>query len=121
MIKIHRQWLACAALAAAAMPLSTMAQSRPTGLGLSAPYSAVFANPVAPEALERLRGGTEVVKNDMALTGAVTGNTAVNVATGSNAINAGSFANMTGLPVVIQNTGANVLIQSALIVNLQIN
>jgi hypothetical protein len=66
------------------------------------------------------RGGTQV-RNDMVLSGTTADNSASHVATGNNAINAGAFANMSGLPVVIQNSGANVLIQSAVILNLQMN
>ena len=68
--------------------------------------------------LARQRGGTDT-RNDARIDGAVTANTAVNVATGANSIDAGSFAHMAGIPVVIQNSGANVLIQNATIINLQ--
>ncbi|HEY5801658.1 MAG TPA: hypothetical protein VIT92_15660 [Burkholderiaceae bacterium] len=74
---------------------------------------------LADGALEGLRGGTEVVVNENKLSGAVTGNSAVNVNTGSNFITNGSFANSAGVPIVIQNSGANVLIQNATIINLQ--
>lgn len=81
----------------------------------------VFATPVDPAVLDTLRGGSLLVHNDMTLTGTTADNTARNVTTGTNAISAGAFANMSGLPVVIQNSGANVLIQSAVILNLQMN
>ncbi|AOF87242.1 hypothetical protein BSY239_2982 [Hydrogenophaga sp. RAC07] len=67
------------------------------------------------------RGGSTQVRNNMTLTGTTADNSAHNVNTGDNAISAGAFANMSGMPVVIQNSGANVLIQSAVILNLQMN
>jgi hypothetical protein len=70
--------------------------------------------------LERLRGGSDPVWNDMKLNGTVATNTAQNVVTGANTIGGGAFANAVGLPTVIQNSGANVLIQNATIVNVQI-
>ena len=131
---IEIKWLVCAALAMAASAQVT-AQSSNVELYISATpardagvVGAVGAvgvvglgNPVASASLAKLRGGTEVVNNDMRLAGTTAGNTAFNVATGSNAISAGAFANMSGFPVVIQNSGANVLIQNAVILNLQIN
>ena len=56
----------------------------------------------------------------MRLNGAVSGNTALNVASGMNSISSGSFSNAAGLPVAIQNSGANVLIQNATIINIQL-
>ena len=131
---IEIKWLVCAAFAVAASAQVT-AQSSNVELYISATparhagvVGAVGAvgvvglgNPVASASLAKLRGGTEVVNNDMRLAGTTAGNTAFNVATGSNAISAGAFANMSGFPVVIQNSGANVLIQNAVILNLQIN
>jgi hypothetical protein len=60
-----------------------------------------------------------MVKNDMALSGAVSDNAAVDVRTGSNFVGQGAFNNASGLPTVIQNSGANVLIQNATIINIQ--
>lgn len=80
---------------------------------------AAFGKPVASEKLDDIRGGAEVVVNDMRLSGVVADNSANRVFTGSNAINEGSFANASGLPTVIQNTGANTLIQNATIINVQ--
>ncbi|MBT2325563.1 hypothetical protein J7E62_24835 [Variovorax paradoxus] len=80
-----------------------------------------FSKPVDSAVLAGYRGGSQLVHNEMELSGTTADNTARNVNTGSNAISAGSFANMTGLPVVIQNTGANVLIQNAVILHLQMN
>jgi hypothetical protein len=121
--------LACVALAlAVALPARAIAQeeSAQGGAANSAmngtlQNTGVFEQPVATARLAALRGGTEVVHNEMTLAGTTTGNSAINVATGSNAISAGAFSSMSGLPVVIQNSGANVLIQNAVILNLQIN
>ena len=82
--------------------------------------SGFVARAVDAATLAGQRGGTQV-RNDMTLTGTTADNTASHVSTGNNAISAGAFANMNGLPVVIQNSGANVLIQSAVILNLQVN
>jgi hypothetical protein len=70
-------------------------------------------------ALDDLRGGSELVLNDMQLNGTVANTRATQVITGNNSISEGSFANASGLPTVIQNSGANVLIQNATIVNVQ--
>lgn len=78
-----------------------------------------FGKPVGTEALADIRGGAEVVVNDMRLAGVVADNTANRVITGSNAISDGAFANASGLPTVIQNTGANTLIQNATILNVR--
>lgn len=74
---------------------------------------------VAEDKLEAIRGGAELVVNDMRLDGAVANNTANRVITGSNTISDGAFANASGLPTVIQNSGANTLIQNATILNVR--
>lgn len=74
---------------------------------------------MSADQLGNYRGGTDIVSNDMRLSGTVADNSAINVATGMNTINGGAFTNASGLPIVIQNTGANVLIQNATIVNVQ--
>ncbi|NMM13151.1 MAG: hypothetical protein HHJ17_06370 [Rhodoferax sp.] len=78
-----------------------------------------FGTPVASSQLEAYRGGFDLVKNDMQLSGTVANNSAFNVMTGSNSIADGSFTNSSGFPMVIQNSGSNVLIQNATIINLQ--
>lgn len=78
-----------------------------------------LGTPLASAQLEGYRGGFDVVKNDMQLTGAVTNNSAVDVLSGSNFIADGSFANASGMPMVVQNSGSNVLIQNAMIINVQ--
>ncbi len=90
----------------------TSAISEPVGFAAQA---------VDADTLASQRGGSTQVNNDMTLAGTTADNTATHVTTGNNAISSGSFANMSGMPVVIQNSGANVLIQSAVILNLQMN
>jgi hypothetical protein len=113
--------------AGAAVPVAPLATTvvAPAGAAGMAPPAARAGDPfsmaaLAPERLERVRGGADAVWNDMKLSGAVSGNTAVNVATGSNIITNGSFSSASGLPIAIQNSGANVLIQNATIVNVQL-
>ncbi len=91
----------------AASPLPPAGASDGIGIALSA------------TALDDLRGGSDLVFNDMQLKGTVANTRASQVITGSNAISEGSFANASGLPTVIQNSGANVLIQNATILNVQ--
>ncbi|WP_147321390.1 hypothetical protein [Rhodoferax lacus] len=79
-----------------------------------------FGAPAQEAQLDNLRGGFDLVKNDMQLSSAVAGNSAVNVVTGNNTIGDGAFANAGGLPMVIQNSGSNVSIQNATIVNVQL-
>jgi hypothetical protein len=69
--------------------------------------------------LEHFRGGFDVVKNDMQLSGTVANNSTYNVVSGNNLITGGSFSNASGFPTVVQNSGSNVLIQNATIINLQ--
>ncbi|MDQ3061217.1 MAG: hypothetical protein M3R45_17175 [Pseudomonadota bacterium] len=103
------------------IPLAPASLLTTPAAAVASPVSELFDKPVATELLERHRGGSDSVHNDMTLTGTTTGNTAIQVATGNNAIGSGSFAGMSGLPVVIQNSGANVLIQNAVILHLEIN
>ncbi|MDO8448003.1 MAG: hypothetical protein Q7T10_04270 [Rhodoferax sp.] len=78
-----------------------------------------FGVPMTSRQLGDYRGGFDLVKNDMKLSGTVADNAAVNVTTGSNYIADGAFTNASGFPTVIQNSGSNVLIQNATIINLQ--
>ncbi|MCA3235827.1 MAG: hypothetical protein INH06_26555, partial [Cupriavidus sp.] len=73
----------------------------------------------ATEKLDDVRGGAEVVVNDMRLHGTVGDNAAINTFSGNNIVSEGSFSNAAGLPTVIQNSGNNVLIQNATILNVQ--
>ncbi len=101
-----------------AFPAQAIAE---TPQGGARPVSGLFDKPVAMTALDKYRGGSDLVQNDMKLMGTTAGNTATDVTTGSNVIGTGSFSNMSGLPLVIQNSGANVLIQNAVILHLQMN
>jgi len=103
-------WCLTADVNADELPITHGASAVP---GLGVPLEAVQ--------LETYRGGFDVVKNDMLLSGAVTNNSAVDVLSGSNYIANGSFANANGVPMVVQNSGSNVLIQNATIINLQIH
>lgn len=78
-----------------------------------------LGKPVGSDKLQDIRGGSELVVNDMRLAGTVADNSANRVISGSNSIAEGSFASAAGLPTVIQNTGSNVLIQNATIINVQ--
>ncbi len=100
----------------AATPQTTVDAS---AQGQTGTVLAGLGKPVGTDALAEIRGGAEVVVNDMRLAGVVADNTANRVITGSNAISDGAFANASGLPTVIQNTGANTLIQNATILNVR--
>jgi hypothetical protein len=78
-----------------------------------------FGQPLSSEALADYRGGFDVVKNDMLLSGSVADNTTAHVTSGGNFVGQGAFSNASGLPTVIQNSGSNVLIQNATIINVQ--
>jgi hypothetical protein len=78
-----------------------------------------LGQPLSSEALDSFRGGFDVVKNDMLLSGSVADNTAAHVNSGGNYVGQGVFNNASGLPTVIQNSGSNVLIQNATIINVQ--
>lgn len=99
---------------AAATPHNDKQQRTPSPAvdGLGAPISA--------SALQRYSGGSGVVQNNMNITGTVSNNTATHVATGDNTLTGDAFSNAAGLPSVVQNTGNNVLIQTGVIVNVQL-
>jgi len=106
-----------AASASAASAQALLADQRGVG---RAPADGQFGAAVSAGQLAAWRGGADTVSNDMHLSGAVSGNAALNVTSGMNIISSGSFSNAAGLPVAIQNSGANVLIQNATIINLQL-
>lgn len=118
-------WLTCTALVGAlpaqALAQTAMVEPLTPDAALHSARPAGFDNPVPAARLGDFRGGSDLVHNEMTLTGTTAGNTAINVATGTNTISAGAFSNMSGLPLVVQNSGANVLIQNAVILNLQMN
>ena len=111
----HALLLVCAAVT----PVAAQTVGTAPG-GAAASARTAFTKPIAAAELAQHRGGTQLVKNDVALAGTTANNTAQQVSTGSNDISAGSFANMSGIPVVIQNSGANVLIQNAVVLHLQL-
>ncbi|HZX79598.1 MAG TPA: hypothetical protein VFE72_01420 [Lysobacter sp.] len=80
-----------------------------------------FADPLAGESLDALRGGDNVhtVTNISDVDGRVDGNTATNVVSGANLVDGGAFGNAAGLSTVIQNSGNNVLIQNSTVVSIQ--
>ncbi len=103
-------------------PARAQAAEAPAAAIAEAPPAAapVFGRAADASVLADQRGGSDLVKNDMQLSGVTADNVAHNVTTGTNAIAGGSFAGASGLPIVIQNSGANVLIQNATILNLHL-
>jgi hypothetical protein len=101
--------------------LAIPAAAPPSADGATAATAAPVFGPAADSrVLADQRGGSDLVRNDMRLSGATAGNLANNVSTGANSIAGGSFSGASGLPIVIQNSGANVLIQNATILNLHL-
>ncbi len=88
-------------------------------VALPPPSAGGLGQPLSPQALDSYRGGFDVVKNDMLLSGSVADNTAAHVNSGRNFVGQGAFGGASGLPTVIQNSGSNVLIQNATIINVQ--
>lgn len=105
------------------MALSVLNEGPVATTVAEAPARAVVVSglgvPLSSDQLSSFRGGFDVVKNDMQLSGLVANNSATNIMSGNNSIADGSFANASGFPMVIQNSGSNVLIQNATIINLQ--
>lgn len=82
----------------------------------------LFATPVATDALDELRGGTDnktIITNVSDVNGKVDGNAAINTVSGANLVDGGAFGNAAGLSTVIQNSGNNVLIQNSTVVSVQ--
>ncbi len=63
--------------------------------------------------------GMALITNTNDLDAALYSNSATDVVTGTNVVSDGSLANNSGMSTVIQNSGNNVLIQSAVILNIQ--
>lgn len=99
--------------------LPEIAQAAPEPVAVEQPASSDLGSAVALESLADMRGGAEVVDNDILVNGRIEDAVADDVLTGNNSVTAGSFANASGISTVIQNTGANVLIQNAMIVNVK--
>jgi hypothetical protein len=78
-----------------------------------------FGTPIEGGVLTGYRGGFDLIKNDMQLSGTVTNNVAAHTLSGNNYISDSAFSNASGLPMVVQNSGSNVLIQNATIIHVQ--
>jgi hypothetical protein len=78
-----------------------------------------FGQAVSTSALQHYSGGT-LVQNNQTITGTVSGDTASQITTGNNSVSGNTLQGATGLPSVVQNTGNNVLIQTGVIVNVQL-
>ena len=78
-----------------------------------------LGTPIEGGVLKAFRGGFDLVKNDMQLSGTVSNNVAAHTISGSNFISDNAFSNASGLPMVVQNSGSNVLIQNATIIHVQ--
>ena len=125
----HFRWLIFGAMCASAVywPLQAAADDAVEAVDVVQAAPAATANvemfgsaAVIPESLDDLRGGADLVLNDIKSDGMVRDNQAYNLTTGNNWITEGSFAGATGFPTVVQNSGNNVLIQNATIINLQV-
>ncbi|RDS85078.1 hypothetical protein DWU98_03840 [Dyella monticola] len=78
-----------------------------------------LGSPVSANTLQHYSGGG-LVQNNMNITGTVSNDTTSHVTTGDNTLTGDAFSNAAGLPSVVQNTGNNVLIQTGVIVNVQL-
>ncbi|WER49596.1 hypothetical protein CupriaWKF_20890 [Cupriavidus sp. WKF15] len=111
---------AAQASGAGAAGIGTAAVAK-TDLGMGAksnPFGA-SAVAIASDKLDGVRGGAELVVNDMRLHGTVADNSVVNPISGNNIVSDGAFASAAGIPTAIQNSGNAVLIQNATIINVQ--
>jgi hypothetical protein len=88
-----------------------------SGLG-SAGNDGGFDAAVSDDTLAGQRG-MALITNTNDLDAALYSNSATDVVTGTNVVRDGSLANNSGMSTVIQNSGNNVLIQSAVILNIQ--
>jgi hypothetical protein len=75
---------------------------------------------VATDSALSISRGTDNVTSTNNLGASLYGNSALNTVTGGNFVTNGAFASSTGFSTVVQNSGNNVLIQSALILNLNV-
>ena len=114
--------LPCALL----LPVAVLAGAGPAPTERTpAPASAVpaaFGPPLAPDALEAVRGGDRSerrVDNTVAIDGTLDGNSARDIASGDNRVQGDAFGHAAGINTLIQNTGSNVLIQNGMTVNVQ--
>lgn len=108
-------FLATPSMAAAGDPPAPL-QSAPAPVpGFEGP---AFAEPLAADALDTLRGGDQV-ENKVDIHGTVEDNTAENIISGDNLVQGGAFGNAAGINTLIQNSGSNVLIQNGMTVSVQ--
>ncbi|CAG9173903.1 hypothetical protein [Cupriavidus pinatubonensis] len=112
--------VATQASAAGAMGIATeaVAKTDSRASGQRNPFGSTVVA-LASDKLDGVRGGAELVVNDMRLHGTVGDNLTVNPISGSNFVTDGAFANAAGIPTAIQNSGNSVLIQNATIINVQ--
>lgn len=75
---------------------------------------------VATDSALSVSRGTDNVTSTNNLGASLYGNSALNTVTGGNFVTDGALANSSGFSTVVQNSGNNVLIQSALILNLNV-
>jgi hypothetical protein len=113
--------LSCVASAALAAtpPIDVAGRQGTARPATQPPLVAGFGQAVNADTLGRYSGGA-LVQSNQTLTGTVTGDTASQVTTGSNSLNGNAFQGAAGLPSVVQNSGNNVLIQTGVIVNVQL-
>ncbi len=104
-------------LLALASPMAAAQDMRAAPQAGTAPAPA-FADPLATDALDTLRGGDRV-ENKVTIDGTVHDNTAEDIVSGDNRVQGGAFGNAAGINTLIQNTGSNVLIQNGMTVNVQ--
>lgn len=116
MATLHR--LALTAALAATLPWPAPASAAEADGSVAALFDGLA---VAGNALEDLRGGSELTSLDVITNnGRVADNVAHDLTTGNNIITDGSLASNAGFATVIQNSGNNVLIQNSTIINLDI-
>ena len=82
-------------------------------------FVAGLGRSVDTDALVSLNGGTHVTER-ITLNGSVSNTSTDDVSTGFNSIGGGAFSGAVGVPMVIQNSGNSVLIQTATIIDVQI-
>ena len=105
---------------AADPPAHAVAAQNSTGQPTGQPATVDgFGQAVSPSSLQHY-SGSSLVQNNQTITGTVANDTASQITTGSNAISGNSLEGASGLPSVVQNTGNNVLIQTGVIVNVQL-
>ncbi|AXK73129.1 hypothetical protein DWG18_13130 [Lysobacter sp. TY2-98] len=108
-------------------PVAAAAATQLVPAATSNAVNSLDATAMTTDALDDLRGGTDIKDSFNVTTttntadndGNVSGNTAQNTVSGVNLVDGGSFGNAAGLNTVIQNSGNNVLIQNSTVVSIQ--